>query len=125
MFSLAVGTKSPLVESKVPLSLTQHMMQNALWFPGRPPTNVIHNEGSFPEGDPLIPGYRPVLWTLFGGYDGSKLSTLKKVAVEMGGDQLLDMRFCYGGKPRRESRFSAGFPMTKMGNELSRGFPLD
>ncbi|KAL1981933.1 hypothetical protein VTN96DRAFT_1997 [Rasamsonia emersonii] len=38
---------------------------------------------SFLGEDPLVPGYRPLYWTLFGGANGRELRSLTAISVNM------------------------------------------
>ena len=47
--------------------------QAGLWYPHVPPKDLWLNEGSFTGQDPLRAGYRPLVWTHFGGQRGKYL----------------------------------------------------
>lgn len=39
--------------------------------------------------DPLLPGYKPLYWMLFGGIDGSDLASLTGISVDLLASQVL------------------------------------
>ncbi|KAJ9352849.1 hypothetical protein DTO027B9_5597 [Paecilomyces variotii] len=80
MISIAIGKRVSIAENK---SLQDDFRQNALWYPHIPPPNLCLNEGSFMGEDPLISGYQPAYWTLFGGSDGHELAHLTAISVDM------------------------------------------
>ena len=79
------------------------MLQNALWLPDNPPRNLFFNEGSLSRGDLLVPGYRPIIWNLFGGEDGSRLSSLVQLITIVDKNRLQSIQFVH-----RTSRTRAG-----------------
>ncbi|KAL1966616.1 hypothetical protein VTN77DRAFT_4027 [Rasamsonia byssochlamydoides] len=60
-----------------------------------PESELFLNERSFMGEDPLIPGYRPLHWTLFGGPDGSDLRSLTGISVTLFDNQPFVMKFFY------------------------------
>lgn len=62
------------------------MRENALWYPKVPSEELYFNES--PLGEPLVPGYRPVIWNPFGSEDRSQLSSLTKITFTMIGLQI-------------------------------------
>lgn len=56
-------------------------MQNALWFPEKPPEGLHFSDLSSYGIDPLDTSYRPFMWTLFDNKDGSRLPSLTGIDV--------------------------------------------
>lgn len=112
MVTLAVGHKLFSVESRQPAkaSWIDHMMKNALWYPMPPPRKLYFNHESFLGGDPLVPGYRPVAWGLFGGDDGSRLSSLTGITFVSDMDFIRRMSFKYAGEDSPTTNMGVGTP---------------
>ncbi|OJJ46439.1 hypothetical protein ASPZODRAFT_16200 [Penicilliopsis zonata CBS 506.65] len=73
MVRLAVDSESQRKDTWM-----ENMLATALWQK-LPPTELFFNESGFSSCDPLIPGYRPIVWGLFGGEDGSLLPYLTQL----------------------------------------------
>ncbi|RMJ20887.1 hypothetical protein PHISP_08242 [Aspergillus sp. HF37] len=112
MVTLSVGHKLLSVKSRQPAkpSWIDHMMKNALWYPMPPPRKLYFNHESFLGGDPLVPGYRPVAWGLFGGDDGSRLSSLTGITFALGMDFIKRMSFVYAGEDSPTTHMRVGTP---------------
>lgn len=133
MVSVAVGSqKTGPPQQSLSLSLSSsswmnYNLQNALWYPDKPPKGICFNEESFSGGDPLIPGYRPIVWTLFGGEDGSCLSSLTKISISVVQDQFYRMSFFYNNEERfpRCSLDLSNFPNMYQESAHTRHFSID
>jgi len=106
MIGLAVGRqRSVFNDLKIRGTWTKSMLQNGLWLPGHPPQNLFlnfFNEKSVSWRDYLVRGYRPIVWTLFGDEDGSKLGELTKIFPMYDGC-LHSLKFLYGNTPPAQS----------------------
>lgn len=85
MISLALRAKRPVSpaekEQQTQIPWTDHLMQNALWFPEKPPEDLHFSDMPSYGIDPLATNFRPFKWTLFGNKDGSCLPSLTGIDV--------------------------------------------
>jgi hypothetical protein len=121
MVSLAVGRPvSPGGELQPPGTWMDSMLQDALWLPDNPPRNLFFNEESFFCGDPLVPGYRPVVWKLFGKEDGSWLSSLVKIVAVVTINRLKRIEFWHRRSQTRAGSKSIYRDCLDVGNHPER-----
>lgn len=129
MVSVAVGSqkRGPPRQSSISPSWIDHNMQNALWYPDKPPKRICFNEKSFSGGDPLVPGYRPIVWTLFGGEDGGYLFSLTKISISIFQEQFCRMFFFYDNEERfpRCSLDLGSLPNMSRGHAYTVRFSID
>ncbi|XHG02713.1 hypothetical protein AWENTII_006054 [Aspergillus wentii] len=111
MVKLAVGSKPLRVAKKQPPpSWMDYMMKNALWYPKIASGKLCFNEDSFSGGDILVPGYRPIVWTLFGDEDGSRLSSLTQMMIMVYRERFWKLVFFYGS----EVSFTRGIDLGRL-----------
>jgi len=64
--------------------------------------------------DPLVPGYRPLHRTLFGGPDGSDLRSLTGISVTLFDNQPFSMKFFYNNERISRERLELGYHPSKV-----------
>lgn len=62
---------------------TYSLRDAGVWFPQIPGRNLCLNEKEFPQRDSHMIGYRPLIWTLFGGPGGIYLQHLVAISVHL------------------------------------------
>lgn len=123
MVTLAVGHKLLPVANKQPAmqSWFDHMTKNALWYPVIPPRKLCFNQDAFLGGDPLIPGHRPIVWKLFGGGDGSRLSSLTEITFRGNDNYIPEISFMYACEDLPASHMNVGY---RASGHVDTGWPV-
>lgn len=83
------------------------LRQAALWFPGFPPLSLDLNLHSFPQGLSYTNGFRPLIWTHFGGPKGIYLRNLVAIRFHVN-HELYGIDFRYNDDYVPESCRSIG-----------------
>ena len=71
------------------------LRQEALWYPNVPPKAFFLNEESFADQDLLSDGYRPLIWTNFGGSRGEGLEHIVAISVPRSADRVLGLQVVF------------------------------
>lgn len=108
-----------------------------MWYPTVPHLDMSLNEKSVPWLNRLLKGYKPVIWTHFGGAGGKDLRSLTLIRVLFRKGQGMEgIEFCHGtpfginqvkklGKPYRErSDAFLEFAVDGPGGEFINGVDL-
>ena len=93
LVSLSVAEATKPLE-KLPEERKSSLRDDALWYPNVPGVGLCLNEASFTGEPPSAPGYRPLVWILFGGPKGIWLRHLTQVSVRCNAN-LYDIEFHY------------------------------
>ncbi|KAI9154959.1 F-box domain-containing protein [Paramyrothecium foliicola] len=72
-----------------------NLRESGIWYPSVPGPGLNLNEGSFPQRDFHMTGYRPLVWNHFGGHKGEYLQSLISIAVHVGGGSCPSIDFEY------------------------------
>ncbi|KAH8647717.1 hypothetical protein BX600DRAFT_475765 [Xylariales sp. PMI_506] len=102
MVSLAIRSNSNALAQNVETRAVDNqasLRTSGLWYPSIPPPDLQLNEHLFVPSDYFLDGYKPLLWTHFGGPGGIYLKYLIRISVVWGGD-IRRIEFVYSeGSP--------------------------
>lgn len=113
MISLAIGGNLRSAHKEATPEI-DHLRKYALWHPKIPESELFLNERFFMGEDPLVPGYRPLHRTLFGGPDGSDLRSLTGISVTLFDNQPFSMKFFYNNERISRERLELGYHPSKV-----------
>lgn len=86
---------------------SDNLRQAGLWFPGFPPPSFDLNLHSFPQGLQYTNGFRPLIWTHFGGLNGIYLVNLVAIRFHFN-QELYGIDFRYNDDCVPDSCYSIG-----------------
>ncbi|KAI1879457.1 hypothetical protein JX265_002411 [Neoarthrinium moseri] len=81
----------------VALKAPKTLRDSGIWYPDLPSSQLCLNEDFYIQREYHVSGFRPLIWTLFGGPGGIYLPNLTGIAVHMGGSiPGIDFRYAPG-----------------------------